>query len=717
MPATASPRVAAAVEAAGAGRCGRLAAVAWQVAVVTVWTAVYFATSAWSGIWNKELVDRGGVSPVTLTLLHLLVSLASDYALMHNSAEGAPRFPPRHGRHTAWDVVRDFTPISVFVILSKLTTYLSYQSVSIALSHTAKASEPLFNAAIAAALFHERYSSAVYASLLPIAVGVTLASTTDYSYNHAGFGWAVMSAATKVLQNIYHKRLMQTGRFSFQELHMYCGGASLVILTPVLLVQALTGTSHPFAAFPIVSLAACSVLQYLSSISSYMVLHLVAHLTFTVINVLKRLVIIVAGMVFYHQAMRPINLVGVILALTGIFAYNIVKDLGPLAGPANPWSAASWLAWLQTVSWKYNHLDDASTGSKGNGGSGSGSSSNGSSSNGSSAAATAAASHEGGASALRVYAGGGSSSSSSSAAPNGAVPVAGDAEAGGSAVVVAGKVGVGRPPHHRAHNGGHGRAGMPYSWLFSPERESFGSRATLLTAAATRITSDGSASSGGSGGGSEGGLGLVLTPGGGGGGGGDLPVPATTALPRSTSPRVRLQFGGGGASVATGMGPEAGAPAVSTATAAAATTDDGSSSGSGGSGGSGGTGGLRARLRSHGHPPSPSHHAALSPPSSSCTSGGGLAGGSLAGGPVGGGGGGGFGSRTSHSHCGSARGGGDGSSSNSGDWRDACAAPNIVASGSGAWEEVSGRSRSSRSGSSRHQRLTPPLPPPPTSAL
>jgi hypothetical protein len=47
------------------------------------------------------------------------------------------------------------------------------------------------------------------------------------------------------------------------------------------------------------------------------VLHLVTHLTFTIINVLKRLFIIVAGMLYTHQQLRPLNTLGVVLAISG----------------------------------------------------------------------------------------------------------------------------------------------------------------------------------------------------------------------------------------------------------------------------------------------------------------------------------------------------------------------------------------------------------------
>jgi hypothetical protein len=74
------------------------------------------------------------------------------------------------------------------------------------------------------------------------------------------------------------------------------------------------------------ALLACSVLQYISSVSSYMVLNKVAGLTFAVVNVAKRLCIIVSGIMFYKEAVGGTNVLGVTMAVGGVLAYHVVKD-------------------------------------------------------------------------------------------------------------------------------------------------------------------------------------------------------------------------------------------------------------------------------------------------------------------------------------------------------------------------------------------------------
>ena len=66
----------------------------------------------------------------------------------------------------------------------------------------------------------------------------------------------------------------------------------------------------------------------------HQVLLLVTHLTYTVINVMKRLAIILAGTALSTRGGFGgfFNTLGVVLAVSGILAYNVVKDAGACAG-------------------------------------------------------------------------------------------------------------------------------------------------------------------------------------------------------------------------------------------------------------------------------------------------------------------------------------------------------------------------------------------------
>ncbi|CAE6964912.1 PPT1 [Symbiodinium sp. KB8] len=286
----------------------------FQLPQVALWTVLFYFSSAVSGMMNKQIIADYGILPTTLTMWHLLISVACDSCVVW--ALGQAKVPSGKTLlgHTT-SVMLQFLPIALFIIGGKLATYFSYNYVSMALTHTAKALEPVFNVVLSAVFFGEYKSFGVYVSLVPIALGVGIASTSEMSYNHIGFAAASLSAALKVLQNIYTKRVMGKASYSFFEIHLFCGAASALTLVPVSIVEQLSAAGVDPSAlgpadaalaqqFPGGLLLVDSALQYLSSISSYMVLSLVAHLTFTIVNSMKRVCMAVGG-VFLYNLVRP----------------------------------------------------------------------------------------------------------------------------------------------------------------------------------------------------------------------------------------------------------------------------------------------------------------------------------------------------------------------------------------------------------------------------
>ena len=70
-----------------------------------------------------------------------------------------------------------FWPVSLCMVLGKLSTYASYVTMSVSLTQTAKALEPLFNVTLAYFVFGERKPLRVVLTLVPVALGVALALT------------------------------------------------------------------------------------------------------------------------------------------------------------------------------------------------------------------------------------------------------------------------------------------------------------------------------------------------------------------------------------------------------------------------------------------------------------------------------------------------------------------------------------------------------------
>ncbi|RHY92253.1 hypothetical protein DYB37_007238 [Aphanomyces astaci] len=94
-------------------------------------------------------------------------------------------------------------PLSVLAIASKLLTYWSYSRVPVAVTHTCKASTPLFNVMLAFVVYRTSHATPIYVSLVPIVVGVAMASLSEAQINLLGhvaeLTYSIMSTLKRVV--------------------------------------------------------------------------------------------------------------------------------------------------------------------------------------------------------------------------------------------------------------------------------------------------------------------------------------------------------------------------------------------------------------------------------------------------------------------------------------------------------------------------------------
>ncbi|RQM10387.1 hypothetical protein B5M09_005380 [Aphanomyces astaci] len=199
-------------------------------------------------------------------------------------------------------------PLSVLAIASKLLTYWSYSRVPVAVTHTCKASTPLFNVMLAFVVYRTSHATPIYVSLVPIVVGVAMASLSEVQIN----------------------------------LHFYSGLLCILVNSPVLMWnQAMLPDQYESAMFfiysheirnviflpriPYTLIFVCSICQFVSSLASILLLGHVAELTYSIMSTLKRVVIVVSAVVYFGNAMTLTSGVGMAVALGGVGMYQHAK--------------------------------------------------------------------------------------------------------------------------------------------------------------------------------------------------------------------------------------------------------------------------------------------------------------------------------------------------------------------------------------------------------
>jgi multidrug transporter EmrE-like cation transporter len=178
---------------------------------------------------------------------------------------------------------------------------------------------------------------------------------SDLVLQDYGFGLAALSGAFRVLEKIFIKRVMGHRSLGFFQLHLLIGFITAIILFGFSILEWLVfrpnaaqvasmcvtilpglplGHTLPRRSVWFLPALSCSVIQHIASVESYMVLTMMSHLSFTIVNTMKRLFTMGSSVLFFGGDVTPTNLTGMVLAVAGVLGYNLVKPPAPAAEPS-----------------------------------------------------------------------------------------------------------------------------------------------------------------------------------------------------------------------------------------------------------------------------------------------------------------------------------------------------------------------------------------------
>ncbi|KAH7658553.1 Triose phosphate/phosphoenolpyruvate translocator protein [Dioscorea alata] len=227
-------------------------------------------------------------------------------------------------------------PLALVHALGLLFTNMSLGKVAVSFTHTIKAMEPFFTVLLSALFLGEMPTPWVLLSLVPIVGGVGLASLTEASFNWGGFWSAMASNLTYQSRNVLSKKILVEKEESLDNINLYSiiTILSLFLMVPVtLFVEGAKFTPAHLQSFGL-NLKEIYMRTFLSGLCfhayqqvSYMILAEISPVTHSIGNCVKRVVVIVASVLFFRTPISPINSLGTGVALAGVFLYSRVKRI------------------------------------------------------------------------------------------------------------------------------------------------------------------------------------------------------------------------------------------------------------------------------------------------------------------------------------------------------------------------------------------------------
>lgn len=286
---------------------------------------LWFSTAVFGTIINKTLIQKFPY-PITITALHLLAGIVFDAVI---TAHDKPRAAFTRKSYVS------IMPAAFCLIGSKVFTYISYGKVPASLTHTVKATSPIFSVLLCRYYLKTKVPSLAIAALVPIAVGVTLSSVTEINFEVWGFLAALVSTLIGVLQVTFTKKGMMKVEPNPIILHLHMSLLAIVVAVPIAVFAdfrsiyqnyIVKDTFYTQLNLPQMLLMSMTVM-YVQTMASLQVLSSVVAVTHQVSCTLKRLFVIICSILYFGNQVSIMNFVGITVAMCGFCCYGIANKL------------------------------------------------------------------------------------------------------------------------------------------------------------------------------------------------------------------------------------------------------------------------------------------------------------------------------------------------------------------------------------------------------
>ena len=226
-------------------------------------------------------------------------------------------------------------PVAFFHMVGHVSACVSFSKMAVSFTHVIKAAEPVFSVILSGPLLGTTYSPAVWASLIPIVLGCSMAAMKEVSFSISGFNGAMISNLAMVLRNITSKKQLNDFK-AIDGINLYgiLGIVGLFYLVPAAVYmegrQWAAGWSAAVAKVGAEKLYQMlflsGVFYHLYNQVSYQALTGISPVTFSVGNSLKRVAVIVASVIYFRNPVSPLNAAGSGLALLGAYLYTKASE-------------------------------------------------------------------------------------------------------------------------------------------------------------------------------------------------------------------------------------------------------------------------------------------------------------------------------------------------------------------------------------------------------
>jgi len=288
----------------------------------------WFFLNVMYNITNKKCQNAFPM-PWTMTFVSLFVGVPYILLLWASGLRKAPKLNP------GW--WKTLAPIGAAHALGHAGAVIALGAGAVSFAQTVKAAEPVFTCVLSYLVLGTVLKWPVYASLLPIIGGVSLASLKELSFTYKALYGALTSNIAFASRAVLSKATMQ------KPVGENMGAANLygmltilaVIFTapfafyyegPTFAAQFAKSAEAVGGGWLVRQMALDGFYYYAYNEVAFITLNQVAPVTHSIANTFKRVAIILATVVVFGNKLSPLGAAGSAIAVAGTFLYSLMKN-------------------------------------------------------------------------------------------------------------------------------------------------------------------------------------------------------------------------------------------------------------------------------------------------------------------------------------------------------------------------------------------------------
>lgn len=234
---------------------------------------------------------------------------------------------------------------AILLWVANCANSVALKAAGVTLTYVVKASIPVFTVLVCA-LQGQKFSSLTYCSLIPICVGVGLASGSDMYFSYLGLCAALISALAQTFMNLSIKRVRSKKGHSGSKAFLGMAVLCTVFTIPVAYSFSIlpnygysqfspTSFDHMISIYhdsqrglywPFILLLTGAVAYHVEYALNFVFVGFVSSVTFSVCDIARRIAIIITGAVVFNKILTANNWIGICIALGGVLWYSYLES-------------------------------------------------------------------------------------------------------------------------------------------------------------------------------------------------------------------------------------------------------------------------------------------------------------------------------------------------------------------------------------------------------